>query len=119
MSAECSHMTWLARRGSGLSSQAIHPHGATNTHAHTHTQTKVLALMPRTRTDPGARLLLVAPSNTAADMLAERLLSTGVPKSQLLRVCACAFSAAGCGVRMFVYDIVAVAAQAGQCTLWL
>ena len=38
---------------------------------------------------------------------------------QLLRVCACSFSAAGCGVRMFVYDIVAVAAQAGQCTLWL
>jgi hypothetical protein len=34
---------------------------------------------------------------------------------QLLRVCACAFAAAGCGVRMFVYDIVAVAAQAGSC----
>jgi hypothetical protein len=34
---------------------------------------------------------------------------------QLLRVCACAFAAAGCGVRMFVYDIVAVAAQAGAC----
>ena len=32
---------------------------------------------------------------------------------QLLRVCACAFAASGCGVRMFVYDIVAVAAQAG------
>ena len=32
---------------------------------------------------------------------------------QLLRVCACAFAAEGLGVRMFVYDIVAVAAQAG------
>jgi phosphatidylinositol kinase/protein kinase (PI-3 family) len=32
---------------------------------------------------------------------------------QLLRICACAFEAAGCGVKMFVYDIVAVAAQAG------
>ena len=36
---------------------------------------------------------------------------------QLLRVCACAFTTAGCGVRMFVYDIVAVAAQAGVCPL--
>ncbi len=33
---------------------------------------------------------------------------------QLLRICACAFEAAGCGVKMFVYDIVAVAAQAGM-----
>ena len=32
---------------------------------------------------------------------------------QLLRVCSSAFAAAGCAVKMFVYDIVAVAAQAG------
>jgi hypothetical protein len=66
-----------------LKPQATHHHGATTTH-----KPQVLALMPRVRTDLGARLLLVAPSNTAADMLAERLLGTGMPKSQLLRVCA-------------------------------
>jgi hypothetical protein len=36
---------------------------------------------------------------------------------QLLRVCACAFAAEGLGVKMFVYDIVAVAAQAGALDL--
>jgi hypothetical protein len=37
---------------------------------------------------PTARLMLVAPSNLAADMLAERLLKTGCPKSSMMRVCA-------------------------------
>lgn len=37
---------------------------------------------------PESRLLLVAPSNLAADLLAQRLLGSGRPKSQMLRVCA-------------------------------
>eukprot|EP00775_Hariotina_reticulata_P012972 gene12972-13101_t len=37
---------------------------------------------------PTARLLLVAPSNLAADLLADRLLSAGCPPSSMLRVCA-------------------------------
>jgi hypothetical protein len=37
---------------------------------------------------PESRLLLVAPSNLAADLLAQRLLGSGRPKSELLRVCA-------------------------------
>lgn len=41
----------------------------------------------RCRELPAARLLLVAPSNLAADLLAERLLKAGCPKSCLLRVC--------------------------------
>jgi hypothetical protein len=37
---------------------------------------------------PSSRLLLVAPSNLAADLLAQRLLNSGRPKSEVLRVCA-------------------------------
>lgn len=37
---------------------------------------------------PESRLLLVAPSNLAADLLAQRLLGSGRPKSEMLRVCA-------------------------------
>lgn len=37
---------------------------------------------------PSARLLLVAPSNLAADLLAQRLLQAGRPKSEMMRVCA-------------------------------
>jgi hypothetical protein len=37
---------------------------------------------------PSSRVLLVAPSNLAADLLAQRLLSSGRPKSEMMRVCA-------------------------------
>jgi hypothetical protein len=37
---------------------------------------------------PESRLLLVAPTNLAADLLAQRLLASGRPKSELVRVCA-------------------------------
>uniref|UniRef100_A0A383WFR0 RNA helicase n=1 Tax=Tetradesmus obliquus TaxID=3088 RepID=A0A383WFR0_TETOB len=37
---------------------------------------------------PSSRLLLVAPSNLAADLLAQRLLAAGRPKSEMLRICA-------------------------------
>lgn len=37
---------------------------------------------------PDSRLLLAAPSNLAADLLALRLLQSGRPKSEMLRVCA-------------------------------
>jgi hypothetical protein len=37
---------------------------------------------------PSSRLLLVAPSNLAADLLAQRLLKSGCPKSEMLRICA-------------------------------
>jgi len=37
---------------------------------------------------PSSRLLLVAPSNLAADLLALRLLQSGRPASEMLRVCA-------------------------------
>lgn len=40
------------------------------------------------RHDPTSRLLLVAPSNLAADLLAQRLMRAGRPRSELLRVCA-------------------------------
>lgn len=40
------------------------------------------------RYHPTSRLLLVAPSNLAADLLAQRLIKAGRPKSELLRVCA-------------------------------
>jgi hypothetical protein len=40
------------------------------------------------RTDTRARLLLVAPSNSAADQLFERLLDAGRPHSELFRVVA-------------------------------
>ncbi|WIA14327.1 hypothetical protein OEZ85_002857 [Tetradesmus obliquus] len=43
---------------------------------------QVLKLLPR------SRLLLVAPSNLAADLLAQRLLASGRPKSEMLRICA-------------------------------
>lgn len=35
---------------------------------------------------PQSRLLLVAPSNLAADLLAQRLLESGRPKSEMMRV---------------------------------
>jgi hypothetical protein len=35
---------------------------------------------------PSSRLLLIAPSNNAADLLAERLLAAGRPKSEMARV---------------------------------
>jgi hypothetical protein len=37
---------------------------------------------------PSSRLLLVAPSNLVADLLVQRLLRSGRPKSEVLRVCA-------------------------------
>lgn len=40
------------------------------------------------RLRPESRVLLVAPSNLAADLLAQRLLGSGRPKSDMLRVCA-------------------------------
>jgi hypothetical protein len=41
---------------------------------------QVLRLLPQ------SRLLLVAPSNLAADLLAQRLLESGRPKSEMMRV---------------------------------
>lgn len=49
------------------------------------------------------RLLLVAPSNLAVDLLAHRLLAAGRPKSEMMRVCA--FSRAKDDVLPEVLDI--------------
>jgi hypothetical protein len=38
------------------------------------------------RTDRSSRLLLIAPSNSAADLLAERMLNAGTPRSELARI---------------------------------
>ncbi len=40
------------------------------------------------RSNPSARLLMVAPSNSAADQLMQRLIAAGHPNSELFRVCA-------------------------------
>eukprot|EP00878_Enallax_costatus_P003269 GHUV01003472.1.p1 GENE.GHUV01003472.1~~GHUV01003472.1.p1 ORF type:complete len:563 (+),score=190.19 GHUV01003472.1:2226-3914(+) len=52
------------------------------------TSTLVEAAAQVLRKVEGSRLLLVAPSNLAADLLAQRLIKAGRPKSEILRVCA-------------------------------
>ncbi|KAG2499969.1 hypothetical protein HYH03_002254 [Edaphochlamys debaryana] len=52
------------------------------------TSTLVEVAVQLLKADPSAALLLVAPSNSAADQLMERLLRAGRPRSELLRVCA-------------------------------
>ncbi|KAG2483250.1 hypothetical protein HYH03_017848 [Edaphochlamys debaryana] len=52
------------------------------------TSTLVEVAVQLLRADPSSCLLLVAPSNSAADQLMERLLGAGRPLSELLRVCA-------------------------------